>query len=763
MKKITPIKSLASKFFAVAPQLTRKIVSNAQGLALFFVSLVLVSSSLSAQTPNLHVPIRNGSGPFTAANLTARSSALLGPLLPDFNNVGNLEDNNTANAATIGLTGILGAWVEIDYSGGTFPQGSEVGFTITNGLLSASLFGGISITTYSTASGESGVVSTSGAGQLIGASLLGGTERISFVSTGAGSFRRVRLNFSGINLGVLTSILGAGATISVYGADVLVPQAGTLPSTCNSITQLNQAAFPAVASYGTTGVVGGGGLAAADVAGILSQIQDVANVTTSSTGDYARLSPINASVAGDGFLSVKLLSGSVPKDYYAGFEIENLGGGLLSNVNLLNGMSIQALNNGAVVQTMSAYQILSASILGGGGVGRQTIGFLVTNGPFNEVRMVFTSGLLSLGASLGETRIYNAVVRNFCPPSSALGPTTILANGHASANGLGVSVNGGNSGLANASLLNTQALANSMNNLIDNDASTYVSLSSTLGIGAANAASVSVTTPAYTFVNDEYTGFVVKAAAPLANVGLLTGVTVSTYLDGALQEESSVSNNLLKLNVLNALSINGAVPPDAQLVYFKTTNDFDEVKLTVNDLVGIGSELQVYSAFVSGQAVLPVNFGEVNAVYQNGKLSLNWSTLSETNNKEFIVEGSVDGKTWTKLGAVASKASDGNSDTSIQYDFSKSVQELIALSGFSLLSMILLAGLALLMFPSIKRKSAFMLTPILAIFMTLTLFACSKSDNAPEIGEKPVTYIRIAQVDKDGSTSYSKVVKVVYR
>jgi hypothetical protein len=760
MKKITPIKSLASKFFAAAPQLTRKIVSNAQGLALFFVSLVLVSSSLSAQTPNLHVPVRDGSAPFTAANLTARSSALLGPLLPDFSNVGYLEDNNTANAATIGLTGLLGAWIEIDYSGGTFPQGSEVGFTITKGLLSASLLGGISITTYNTASGESGVVSTSGAGQLIGASLLGGTERISFVSTGASSFRRVRLNFSGINLSVLTSILGAGATISVYGADVLVPQAGTLPGTCNSITQLNQAAFPAVASYGTTGVVGGGGLAAADVAGILNSMQNVENITSSSTTDYANLSPVNATIAGDGYLSVKLLSGSVPANYYAGFEIENTN---LLNVNLLNGMRIEALNNGTLVQSMSAFQILSASVLSGSS-GRQTVGFLVTNGAFNELRLIFSSGLLSAGASLGETRIYNTVVRNFCPPSPVLGPSTVLANGHASANGLGVAVNGGNSGLANASLLNEQAsLAGSMNNLIDNDASTYVSLSSTLGIGAANAASLSVTTPAHTFVNDEYTGFVVKAASPLANVGLLSGVTVSTYLDGVLQEESSVANNLLKLNVLNALSINGAVPPDAQVVYFKTTNDFDEVKLTVNDLVGIGNELQVYNAFVSGQAVLPVTFGEVNAVYQNGKLSLNWSTLSETNNKEFIVEGSVDGKTWTKLGTVASKASDGNSDTSIQYDFSKSVQELIALSGFSLLSMILVAGLALLMFPAIKRKSAFMLTPILAIAMTFALFACSKSDNSPEIGEKPVTYIRIAQVDKDGSTSYSKVVKVVYR
>lgn len=757
MKKITLTKLTKQTVLQIA---SRFCYRNVYAVALIFLSAILASSNALAQTLpafNQTTPLIDGTAPFDGAgagqNLTVTSSAL------SFSGAGNIIDDDPSTAATMtAVAALAGGWIEVDYSNGPFPAGSEIGFIVNKGLLSLSLLNGITITTYTNAKpaiGDGTVAESRTTGSLLGVGVAGTREKIGFVTSQP--FRRVRITFTGLDLGAIVS------AVSVYNAEVLVPQTGTLPAACNSITQLNQTAFPAVATYGTTSLVGTGGLAAAQVAGILNQIQDVPNVTTSSTSDYAKLSAINVSVAGDGFLSVKLLSGSVPKDYYAGFEIENVSGGLLSNVNLLNGISIQALNNGTVVQTMSAYQILSASILGGGGAGRQTIGFLVTNGAFNEVRMVFSAGLLSLGADLGETRIYNAVIRNFCPPSSALGPTTILANGHASGNGLGVSVNGGNSGLANASLINSQNLANSMNNLIDNDASTYVSLSSTLGIGAANAASLSVTTPAHTFVNDEYTGFVVKAASPLANVGVLSGVTVSTYLDGALQEESSVANNLLKLNVLNALSINGNVPPDAQLVYFKTTNDFDEVKLTVNDLVGIGNELQVYNAFVSGQAVLPVTFGDVNAVFQNGKLSLNWSTISETNNKEFVVEGSVDGKTWAKLGTVASKASAGNSDTLIQYDFSKSVQELIALSGFSLLSMILVAGLALLMFPSIKRKTAWMLTPVLAIVMTVTLFACSKSDSSPVTGEKPVTYIRIAQVDKDGTTSYSKVVKVVYR
>ncbi|ULT40584.1 hypothetical protein KRR40_38330 [Niabella defluvii] len=364
---------------------------------------------------------------------------------------------------------------------------------------------------------------------------------------------------------------------------------------------------------------------------------------------------------------------------------------------------------------------------------------------------------------MGEIRIYNAVVRNFCSPSPALGATTILANGHASANGMGVTVNGGNSGLANGTVLNSQTIASAMNNLIDSDPANYVSLSSTLGISAGNAASLSVTTPAHTFVNDEYTGFVVKAASPLANVGLLSGVTISTYLDGALVEQSSVANSLLKLNALNVLSINGSVPADAQVVYFKTTGDFDEVRLTVNDLAGVGNELQVYSAFVSAEAVLPVSFGDISAVYQNGTLNINWSTLSETNNREFVIEGSSDGKSWTKLGTVASKANGGNSDSAIEYSFSKSLQELLVLSGFSLVSMIIVMGMALLLFPSIKRKTAYMLTPVIAIAMAVTLFSCSKSDHSYDVDEKPVAFIRIAQVDKDGTTSYSKAIKVVHK
>ncbi|MGN7784860.1 hypothetical protein ACTJIJ_10045 [Niabella sp. 22666] len=754
MKKIILPPILNTIYLKLQNNLLNRFYVRQIGLLVLF----LFASAISyAQTPNLVIPIVSGGGPFSSDNLTARTS------FGGFSAVGDLTDANTTdNAASLGLLGLLGAWIEVDYSGGTFPQGSEVGFIVSRGLLSASLLGGVTLSTYNTASGSGGLVSTSSVNDLIGLSVAGGREKLSFVSVGAGSFRRIRLTFSGINISALTSILGSGASVNVYNAEVLVPQAATLSSTCNTTNPLNQGAFPAVATYGTTGLVGAGGLAAADVAGILNKIQNAEYITSPSTTDYASLSAVNASVAGNGYISVKLLAGVIPENYYAGFEIQNING-LLSDVNLLNGVRIEALYNGALVQSMTAFQILSASVLSGSSSGRHTLGFVVTAGSFNEIRLVLTSGILSAGASLGETRIYNAVVHNFCAPTAPLWGLTVLANGHASTNGMTVAVNGASSGLANATLLNTESFSGSLGNLVDNDVTNYVSLSSTLGIGAGSTAAVAVTTPNYTFTGDEYAGFIVKAATPLINVGLLTGLTISTHNNGnpIAVEEASVSNSLLELNVLNVLSINGDLPPDAQVLYFKTTRDFDEVRLTTNNLAGVGNELQVYSAFVNANVALPVSFGNVSAVLQGNNLQVNWSTLSETNNKEFIVQGSSNGSSWLTIGTVASKAGGGNSNGSIDYSFNTTVQELLVLSAFSLPVAIALVVVALMLLPAINRKRAFWMTPVIAIGIALVSFSCNKSQDSYETGGRPVSYIRIAQVDKDGKISYSKAVKVI--
>src|SRR5690606_13813905 len=55
-------------------------------------------------------------------------------------------------------------------------------------------------------------------------------------------------------------------------------------------------------------------------------------------------------------------------------------------------------------------------------------------------------------------------------------------------------------------------------------------------------------------------------------------------------------------------------------------------------------------------ATLPVNFGDITAVFKDGRLQVNWSTITEINNSHFEIEASVDGKTFSKLGEVNSLA-----------------------------------------------------------------------------------------------------------
>ncbi|WP_162817951.1 hypothetical protein U0035_09735 [Niabella yanshanensis] len=720
--KCSPFKNLSS------------YLGTAATVLLSFLCLLNTMSAYAQIPTNTSTPIviGGGGGTFTAGNLTVGQSGFLSS--------GNVIDNNTTtNSASMNPLAVGNGYVEVDYSGG-FAAGADVGFVVDKGLLSIALLSNIQISTYATASGGT-AVETKNAAQLLGLGLGTDRERIGFVTTA--NFRRVRITFSGLDLGALLT------PPNIYYAEILVPEAGTAPN-CATPATLTQASYPAVASYGATGLTGGLNTAA-NISGILNGISNSANVVNGTTTDFATIGT-NLSVAGGAYLSVRLLEGSMPVGHFAGFEIENTN---LLGLGVLSGLGVEVLNNGTTVQSVSGLNLLNASVLTAGS--KQTIGLLVTAGTeFDEIRLNIGQGLLE--ANVGVINVYNAVVRGFCAPSPSLGDYTVLANGNPTANGMGVAVNGGNSGLVGANVL---GFSESLDNLVDADPDNFVTLnSSVVGAGAASSASLAVTTPNHTFTNDEYVGFIVKGGSGLLDVGLLTGITITTYNDG-VAAETFTNSNLLNLSALGLTLLNGITAPDVSIIGFQTSQDFDEVRLTVDGLTSVGNSLDVYSAFVTSNSVLPVTFGNISAIFQNNSLQIDWSTISETNNKEFIIEGSADGKTWVKLGTVASKAEGGNSDTSISYSFSKTAQELIVLSGFAMIPAVALVIIALMLFPSVKRKTAFWATPVLAIVLAFVSVSCNKSGDSYDTGEQPIAYVRIAQVDKDGTTTYSKAVAVI--
>jgi hypothetical protein len=153
-------------------------------------------------------------------------------------------------------------------------------------------------------------------------------------------------------------------------------------------------------------------------------------------------------------------------------------------------------------------------------------------------------------------------------------------------------------------------------------------------------------------------------------------------------------------------------------------------------------------------AVLPVTFGAISAKLLGNSLVLNWVTESEKNNDHFDIEASADGVHFTSIGTVKSEAENGNSDTSIKYNFTK---------GISTESLAVVLGMALLLtgglgaFKSRKFRTQFL--SVVAGGLLVFSLGCKKAYDSTDTNGK--VFIRIAQVDKDGSKSYSKIINVV--
>lgn len=154
---------------------------------------------------------------------------------------------------------------------------------------------------------------------------------------------------------------------------------------------------------------------------------------------------------------------------------------------------------------------------------------------------------------------------------------------------------------------------------------------------------------------------------------------------------------------------------------------------------------------------LPVSFATISAIISKGVLNISWNTSSETNNSHFEIQASTDGfATYRKIGTVNSAAVNGNSNNNLQYNFSITENQARALMGSSLIALLAMGCAGWLR----RKKIAIMMAG--ALVACTMLYSCSKSDagiNTSASGKQ--LSIRIAQVDKNGQTEYSKVYNVV--
>ncbi|GAB3432202.1 exo-alpha-sialidase [Niabella aquatica] len=202
------------------------------------------------------------------------------------------------------------------------------------------------------------------------------------------------------------------------------------------------------------------------------------------------------------------------------------------------------------------------------------------------------------------------------------------------------------------------------------------------------------------------------------------------FIDGNFIRTINRSDNLNSVQLLFGKS-NAAATTEAYLDYLSY------------DLTG---------AYQPLNASLPVEFGSLAADMSQNQINVRWETLTEQNCAYYDIELSQDGRNFKKAGRVISKAENGFSGVKLNYEL------ILPLNNIPALSLSLL-GFSVAVSFIFKRRKMLMLLSVLLVW-SMVPFSCRKNI-APDIGDRAKLYLRMVQVDKDGTSKISKTVVVV--
>lgn len=148
---------------------------------------------------------------------------------------------------------------------------------------------------------------------------------------------------------------------------------------------------------------------------------------------------------------------------------------------------------------------------------------------------------------------------------------------------------------------------------------------------------------------------------------------------------------------------------------------------------------------------LPVTFGTVTAFLYNDHIDVRWTTLTETNNSRFEIQLSQDGKAFTPVKTVTTLAPEGSISTALDYH---------VVINRPATGVMISIGLLLPLISIIRKRNSNILICVFLLIALLLFNGCKKQQETMADGEKDI-FLRIAQIDKDGTVAYSKTLKVV--
>ncbi|TZF84665.1 BspA family leucine-rich repeat surface protein [Pedobacter sp. BS3] len=160
-----------------------------------------------------------------------------------------------------------------------------------------------------------------------------------------------------------------------------------------------------------------------------------------------------------------------------------------------------------------------------------------------------------------------------------------------------------------------------------------------------------------------------------------------------------------------------------------------------------------YDGTCAGSLPLPVTFTDLTASISNGEMLVKWKTVSEHNNDKFIIYASNDGKNWTDVGTVKTKAANGNSSEVLEYEHTVMMSDLKKAGIPVVIALMLASGLLFN-----HRKHLFF---CIALLTGVFFAGCNKNDLTLEEIMSGDVYVKVTQIDKDGkTTSDSNVIYV---
>ncbi len=525
----------------------------------FWMVLLALMSGITSTKAQIANAQCNQVTPFTSANfngLSVSSSQTWG--VNNFSNLNNQIDSNLANYSTAG--GFIGvdSSVRVTDSNDVYPAGTYAGYDFDIVNISLVNFGTVTLYTY-----KAGVQQESQAFTANNLIEVDGRKRVGFKTTK--SFDAIQLRYQSASLGIPTINAFYPFIIKFCQSPELV---------VNVMTPINSTTFATYINEANTGV---SGLS-------IGSVTNADNAVDANTSNFASLTNL-ASIAGQTKLSVKDGSKVYNAGTFAGFDVENAN---LISISAFSNVTIKTYLNGVLQEQKTGPSLWIGAPLFDF-QNRWVIGFETTKN-FDEVQIEVNQ---PLGGTLGTTKVYSAVLKKpgEGPALACNTPTAFIEPNYP------VNINSQRTGVAGLFALGYQVTE--PDNVIDQNPDNYASLTVPATIGSS--ASLSVLKSLSDFPAGTYAGFDI-APTTLLSIDFLKNITIKTYNNGVLKE--SVSGNGIILGVNSDIIASSG----RYVLGFVTTQAFDEVQISVNNVLGLNlGTTKVYKMVVMNPCAKTIN------------------------------------------------------------------------------------------------------------------------------------------------------------